>query len=51
MDIDVEIKNILFKIGKEIIIHQIDSNNSVIEIDYEKYTVEIMKLFKDYLSE
>jgi hypothetical protein len=51
MDLEVEIKEILFKIGKEIKIHKIDGSNSVIEIDYEKYTVELLKLFKDYLAE
>lgn len=49
MDIEKEINDILFKIGQEIVIHEIDKDNSVIEIDYDKYTVELMKLFKDYL--
>jgi hypothetical protein len=51
MDIEVEIKKILFEIGKTISIHKIDEENSVIEINYEKYTEDILRVFRDYLSE
>lgn len=37
-----QIRQILFSIGKDIKIHKIDSNNSVIEIDYEKYVKLIL---------
>lgn len=46
-----QLKEILFNIGKEIKIHKIDSENTIIEIDYDKYTIEIMELFRDFLSE
>lgn len=50
MDIEQEIHKVLFKIGQELKIHKIDEDNSVIEIDYDKYTIEIMKLIRDYLT-
>lgn len=43
-----QIDIILFKIGKEIKIHKIDNNNTIIEIDYNKYSNEILKLFEEY---
>lgn len=43
-----KINNILFKIGQEIKIHKIDNNNTIIEIDYDKYSNEILKLFEEY---
>lgn len=50
MSLENDIKDILFKIGQEVIIHKIDSDNTILEIDYDKFTVEIMELFKDYLQ-
>jgi hypothetical protein len=51
MDIEQEIKAILFNIGKEVKIHKIDNDNSLIEIDYDKYTVEILRVLFRYLKE
>jgi hypothetical protein len=51
MDLEEEINSILFKIGQEIKIHKIDSTNSVIEIDYQKYTAELLRVFLNYLNE
>jgi hypothetical protein len=51
MDLEKEIHDILFKIGKDVKIHKIDNNNMIIEIDYQKYTVEIMRVFMNYLKE
>lgn len=48
MNIEEEINNILFKIGKEIKIHKISGNDMIIEIDYKKYTNELVELFKLY---
>jgi hypothetical protein len=50
LDLEKEINSILFKIGKDIKIHKIDNNNSVIELDYQKYTTEILELFQKYLD-
>jgi hypothetical protein len=48
MYIKDKIDNILFKIGQEIKIHKIDNNNTIIEIDYDKYSNEILELFEEY---
>jgi hypothetical protein len=48
MTIKDKIDNILFKIGQEIKIHKINSDNTIIEIDYDKYSDEILKLFEEY---
>ena len=50
MSIEDDIKSILFQIGKDIKIHKIDPTNMIIEIDYDKYTKDIVSLFKEYLS-
>jgi hypothetical protein len=50
MDIDKEIKDILFNIGKDVKIHKIDEDNMILEIDYEKYTADILRVFRDYLN-
>jgi hypothetical protein len=50
MDLEKEIKDILFNIGKEIQIHKLVDGNLIIEIDYDKYTIEMMELMKKYLS-
>ena len=51
MDLEEEINNILFNLGKEIKIHRVDQENTLIEIEYEKYTIEILRVFMKYLSE
>ena len=50
MNLENEIKNILFEIGKEIQIHKLIDGNLIIEIDYDKYTIQIMELMTKYLS-
>lgn len=51
MDLEKEIHAILFNMGKDVKIHKIDSENMILEIDYEKYTVEILRVFMNYLKE
>jgi hypothetical protein len=51
MDLEKEINKILLSVGQDIKIHKIDGENSVIEINYQKYTVEILRLFFNYLNE
>lgn len=48
MNLEDEIKAILFDIGKEIKVHKLIDGNLIIEIDYDKYTVELMKLIGKY---
>jgi hypothetical protein len=49
MDLEEEISNILFEMVKEIKLHRVDNENTVIEVDYNKYTVQLLKLFRNYL--
>lgn len=51
MNLEPKIKEILFEIGKDIKVHRLVDGNLIIEIDYDKYTVEIMELFKQYMEE
>jgi hypothetical protein len=47
--IENEIKNILFEIGKDIKIHKLIDGNLIVEIDYDKYTKQLINLFnKNY---
>jgi len=50
MNLENEIKDILFEIGKDIKIHKLIDGNLIVEIDYDKYTVAIMELMTKYLS-
>lgn len=50
MNLEDEIKNILFNIGKEITVHKLYDGNIILEIDYDKYTEEIIKLINRYIS-
>ena len=49
-ELEEGIKSVLFNIAKELTIHELDDSNAIIEINYDKYTVEIMELFKKYLE-
>lgn len=51
MDLEKEIHEILFAMGKEVKIHKIDQNNLILEMDYEKYTAQILRVFMNYLKE
>ena len=45
------IKEILLDIGKDIKIHKMDNESYIIDMNYDIYTIKIMELFKEYLSE
>lgn len=51
MDLEKKIHDILFKMGQDVKIHKIDNENMILEIDYEKYTAEILRVFMNYLKE
>jgi hypothetical protein len=51
MDLEKEINDILFRLGQDIKIHKLINDNTIIEINYEKYTVELLRMFMKYLSE
>ena len=44
------IKSILLDIGQDIKVHKLDTDNYIIDIEYDKYTIRIMELFKEYLE-
>ena len=44
MSLEEEIREILFDLGKTIVVHKIDGNNSIIEIDYDKYVAKLALL-------
>jgi hypothetical protein len=46
MDLENEIREVLFEIGKELKIHRIDNDNFILEIDYEKYVKSILGAIK-----
>lgn len=50
MDLELELKKILFDIGKDIKIHKLIDGNLIIDIDYNKYVIEIMQVFKTFLD-
>jgi len=50
-NLEDEIKKIFFKLGSEIIVHKVDGDTYIIDIDYDKYTIQMMELFKGYLEE
>ena len=47
MSLEQGIKEILFSIGRDIKIHKFTEDNLIIEIDYEKYTKQILDLIKN----
>ena len=51
MDLETEINNILFEMIKDIKIYRVDSENTVLDSDYQKYTAAILRVFMDYLNE
>ena len=51
MNLEDEVKNILFEIGKEIKVHKLIDGNLIIEIDYDKYAAQIVDLIQNYLTE
>jgi len=46
MELEEKIKSILFEIGKDVKIHKLIDGNLIIDIDYDKYVKEIIKLIK-----
>ncbi len=48
MDIRDELGDILFCIGKESKIHRIDSQNTILDINYDKFIDQIILLFEKY---
>jgi hypothetical protein len=47
MSLEQGIRDIIFSIGRDIKIHKFTEDNLIIEIDYEKYTNQILDLIKN----
>jgi hypothetical protein len=45
-DLEQNIKSILFEIGKDIKIHKLIDGNLIIDIDYDKYVQQILKIIE-----
>ena len=48
-EVEDGIRDLLFEIGKDIKLHKLIDGNIIIEIDYDKYTKEIVDLIKSKL--
>jgi hypothetical protein len=46
VQLEDKIREILFHLGQNIIVHKIDQENSVLEIDYERYVKDISSLLE-----
>jgi hypothetical protein len=49
-NLEDRIKEILLAIGQDIEVHRLDNDNYIVSIQYDKYTIRIMELFKEYLE-
>jgi hypothetical protein len=47
MSLEQNIRDIIFDIGRDIKIHKLTEDNLIIEIDYEKYTKQILDLIEN----
>lgn len=47
MDLEDDIRQVLFEIGKDIKIYTLQDGNMVIDIDYEKYVKQIIALLNN----
>ncbi len=46
MSLEEQLKEVLFNMSKEFKIHKIDSNNMILEVDYDKYVSQIMQILQ-----
>jgi hypothetical protein len=51
MDLDKEIDAILFEMVKDIKLYKVDNDNTVMDVEYQKYTAKLLRVFMNYLSE
>jgi hypothetical protein len=51
MDLEKEIDSVLFELVKDIKLYKVDKGNTVIDIEYQKYTAKILRVFMNYLAE
>jgi hypothetical protein len=41
-----KIREVLFKIGQELKVHNLDGEHLIVEIDYEKYVLELKQILE-----
>ena len=51
MDLEKEIDKVLFELVKDIKLYRVDVDNTVIDVEYQKYTAQILRVFMNYLAE
>jgi hypothetical protein len=51
MDLGKEVDDILFELVKDIKLYKVDSDNTVMDVEYQKYTAQILRVFMNYLAE
>jgi hypothetical protein len=51
MDLEKEINSILFDLVKSIKLYKVDTDNTVMDVEYQTYTANILRVFRDYLKE
>lgn len=51
MDLEKEIDKVLFEMVKDIKLYRVDVDNTVIDVEYQKYTAQILRVFMNYLAE
>jgi hypothetical protein len=51
MDLEKEIDAILFELVKDIKLYKVDNDNTVMDVEYQKYTANILRVFMNYLAE
>ena len=50
MSLEEQIEQVLFNLGKEIKILQIDNDNMILSINYEKYIAELKSILEGYIT-
>jgi hypothetical protein len=46
MNLEDKIRQVLFKIGQELRVHNLDGDHLIVEIDYEKYVLELKQILE-----
>lgn len=46
MNLEDQIREVLFQIGRELKVHRLDKDNMILEIDYEKYVKQLKQILE-----
>lgn len=50
MNLEDQVREVLFTMGKEIKLHKITNDNFIFEIDYEKYVAQLKSILEGYIG-